>query len=124
MDINTKSKYRRGSSALSENEINDLLNVVKESAEAVAEAAKDLERTSQDSKATLAQNTPVVETPKAFRKFYAIERNSGKFDVVEAIEQDGVIKRSRVVFSHNSLEVAIAKMSETISRLCMIKKEF
>lgn len=124
MNIDTKSKFRKSSASLSETEIQDLLSVVKESAEAVAEAAKDLELTPQDGKTTLAQNTPVVEAPKASRKFYAIERNNGKFDVVEAVEQDGVINRSRIVFSHNSLEVAIAKMSETISRLCMIKKEF
>ena len=73
MDVNTKSKFRKGSAALSENEINDLLNVVKESAEAVAEAVKDTE-----------QVTPIalpkqVNNVVSSRKFYAIEKNNFKY---------------------------------------------
>ena len=122
MDVNTKSKFRRASASLSENEINDLLNVVKESAEAVAEAVKDNELIPQAEK-----SIPCVEPVKATsRKFYAIEKNkiTGKYDVVEAIEQDGVIKRSQVIESHNNVAVTIAKLSEAISRLCLIKKDF
>ncbi len=125
MEINTKSKFRKAEAAISTEEIESLLNVVKESAQAVAEAVKDQELTPQDGKTTLAQKAPVVAAV-ASRKFYAIEKNktTQKYDVVEAIEGPNGIQRTQVVESHINLAVAIAKLSETISRLCLIKKEF
>lgn len=123
MDVNTKSKFRRGQAALSENEINDLINVVKESAEAVAEATKDNKPTTPlDKPASTIQPTKTTTS----RKFYAIEKNrtTGKYDVVEAVEQDGVIKRTGVVGSHDNVAVSIARLNEAVSRLCLIKKDF
>jgi 4-diphosphocytidyl-2C-methyl-D-erythritol kinase len=120
MEINTKSKFRRGQATLSENEINDLLNVVKESTEAVTEAVKEVPQAEEKSTPILQASIPTA------RRFYAIEKNreTNKYDVVEALEENGKLARNAVVFSHNTLEVAIAKLTETVSRLTLIKKQY